>query len=66
MGNNNQALHWEKLNPEVSSWKKIVEAAEHYDSEVSKGEGSSKKGHPNNKYHSSNNNAPKFRHGNGD
>jgi hypothetical protein len=38
-----QALHWEKLNPEVSSWKKIVEAAERY--EVSKGEGTSKRGH---------------------
>ncbi|KAF8236820.1 hypothetical protein L208DRAFT_1033433, partial [Tricholoma matsutake] len=25
-----QALWWEKLNPEVSSWKRVVKAAEHF------------------------------------
>ncbi|KAF8232865.1 hypothetical protein L208DRAFT_1269828, partial [Tricholoma matsutake] len=29
-----QALWWEKLNPKVLSWKKVVKAAEHF--EVSK------------------------------
>ncbi|KAF8219161.1 hypothetical protein L208DRAFT_1342876, partial [Tricholoma matsutake] len=36
-----QALWWEKLNPEVSSWKRVVEAAERF--EVSKREGTSKR-----------------------
>jgi Retroviral aspartyl protease/Zinc knuckle len=58
-----QALRWEKLNPEVSSWKKIVEAAKHY--EVSKGEGTSKKGRSGNDYSQPNSNIPSHSSGHG-
>jgi hypothetical protein len=49
-----QTLRWEKLNPEVSSWRKIVEATERF--ELSKNEGTSKRRHSDNDHgHSSSN-----------